>query len=89
MNAKRLVKFANLNLYDSARLKLMRGMDVIFCRNCLIYFDEKAKQKIVDDLYDCLRPGGYLVIGFSESLHNVTRAFRPVHGNRAVVYQKV
>jgi chemotaxis protein methyltransferase CheR len=87
-SVKRLVKFANLNLYDAARLKLVRGMDVIFCRNCLIYCDLKAKQKIVNNLYDCLRPNGYLVIGFSESLHNVTRAFRPVHGNRAVVYQK-
>lgn len=86
---KRLVKFATMNLYDSTRLKLVRGMDVIFCRNCLIYFDEKAKQRIVNNLYDALRPGGYLVIGFSESLHNVTRAFRPVHGGRAVVYQKM
>lgn len=86
---KRLVKFANVNLYDSARLKLLRGMDVIFCRNCLIYFDDKAKQKIVDNLYDCLRPNGYLVIGFSETLHAVSRAFKPVHANRSVVYQKV
>lgn len=86
---KRLVKFANINLYDAAHLKLIRGMDVIFCRNCLIYFDDKAKQKIVDHLYDCLRPGGYLVIGFSESLHGLSRAFRPVHANRSVVYQKV
>lgn len=83
------VRFANLNLYDALRLKLIRGMDVIFCRNCLIYFDDKARQKIVSNLYDCLRPNGYLVIGFSESLHNVTRAFKPVHAGRAVVYQKI
>ncbi len=86
---KRLVKFANVNLYDAARVKLIRGMDVIFCRNCLIYFDDEAKQKIVDHLYDCLRPGGYLVVGFSESLQGLSRAFRPVHANRSVVYQKV
>lgn len=86
---KHLVKLANMNLYDSARLKMVRGMDVIFCRNCLIYFDEKAKKKIIDNLYDCLSPNGYLVVGFSESLHNITRAFRPLQGNRAVVYQKL
>lgn len=86
---KHLVKLANMNLYDSARLKMVRGMDVIFCRNCLIYFDEKAKKKIIDNLYDCLNPNGYLVVGFSESLHNITRAFRPLQGNRAVVYQKL
>jgi chemotaxis protein methyltransferase CheR len=85
---KRLVKFANVNLYDAPRLKMIRGLDAVFCRNCLIYFDERAKQQIVNSLYDCLRPEGYLVIGFSESLHNLSRAFRPVHAHRAVVYQK-
>ncbi|MGH7230378.1 MAG: CheR family methyltransferase [Nitrospiraceae bacterium] len=85
---KRLVRFANINLYEAPRLKMIRGMDVIFCRNCLIYFDDKAKQKIVNHLYDGLRLNGYLVIGFSESLHNLSRAFRPVHANRSVLYQK-
>ncbi len=86
---KHLVRFANVNLYDRPRLKLIRGMDVVFCRNCLIYFDDKARQQIVNDLYDALSPAGYLVIGFSESLHNVSRAFRPVHAGRSVVYRKV
>jgi chemotaxis protein methyltransferase CheR len=86
---RRKVRFANVNLYDAPRLKLIRGMDIILCRNCLIYFDDKAKQKIVANLYDCLRPNGFLVIGFSESLHNITRAFKPVHADRAVVYQKI
>lgn len=86
---KRLVKFANLNLYDSPRIRMIRGIDVVFCRNCLIYFDTKARQRIVDHLYDSLRPGGYLVIGFSESLHNVSRAFRPINANRSVIYQKI
>ena len=85
---KRLVRFANVNLFDAARVKLMKGMDVIFCRNCLIYFDDKAKKRVVDAFYDCLNPRGYLVIGFSESLHNLTRAFRPVPANKTVVYQK-
>lgn len=87
--AKRLVKFANMNLYEAPRLKMIRGLDAVFCRNCLIYFDERAKQQIVNSLYDCLRPDGHLVIGFSESLHALSRAFRPVHANRAVVYQKL
>jgi len=86
---RKKVRFMNLNLYDTARLKLIRGMDVTLCRNCLIYFDEKAKQKIVSNLYDSLRPNGYLIIGFSESLHNVTRSFKPVHAEKSVVYQKL
>jgi chemotaxis protein methyltransferase CheR len=54
----------------------------------LIYFDDKAKQKAVSLLYDCLKPGGYLYIGASESLHNVTRAFKPQVTNKVVVYQR-
>jgi chemotaxis protein methyltransferase CheR len=86
---KQLVKFAHMNLYDESRLKIVRGMDVIFCRNCLIYFDDKAKRKIVNNLADCLRPQGYLVIGFSESLHGISDAFKPLHADRSVVYQKL
>lgn len=84
----RCVKFMHLNLYDRPRLKLIRGMDVIFCRNCLIYFDDKAKQQIVQDLAAALRPKGYLVIGFSETLNNVAHTLRPIHATRSVVYQK-
>jgi chemotaxis protein methyltransferase CheR len=86
---KGCVKFMNLNLYDRARLKLIRSIDVIFCRNCLIYFDEKAKLQIVTDLHAALKPNGYLVIGFSESLTNMGNLFNPVHAGRSVVYQKV
>lgn len=86
---KSCVKFMNLNLYDRSRLKLVRGIDVIFCRNCLIYFDDKAKLQIVTDLEAALRPNGYLVIGFSESLTNMGNLFRPIHAGRSVVYQKV
>ena len=83
------VKFMNLNLYDRPRLKLVRSIDVLFCRNCLIYFDDKAKHQIVTDLHAALRPNGYLVIGFSESLTNMAALFRSIHAGRSVVYQKV
>jgi len=83
------VKFLNVNLIDDKKIRSIRDVDVVFCRNVLIYFDEKAKQKVVANLYDSLRPGGYLFIGSSESLHSVTRAFRPLTYNKVVVYQKV
>ncbi|MBI4688376.1 MAG: protein-glutamate O-methyltransferase CheR [Nitrospirae bacterium] len=83
------VRFMNINLIDDKKIKTIRGFDVIFCRNVLIYFDEKAKQKVVSNLYDSLAPGGFLFVGSSESLHNVTRAFKPNIINKVVVYQKV
>ncbi|MFN3396598.1 MAG: CheR family methyltransferase [Thermodesulfovibrionales bacterium] len=86
---KKFVNFSNINLMDEKRMRSIKGIDVIFCRNVLIYFDDRAKQKVVSLLYDSLRPGGYLFVGTSESLHNVTRAFRPLIFNKVIVYQKV
>ncbi len=86
---KSMVKFMNINLIEEKEVKQLKGIDVVFCRNVLIYFDDKAKKKAVSLIYDVLRPKGYLFVGTSESLHNITRAFRPVVINKVVVYQKV
>ncbi|HPP07416.1 MAG TPA: CheR family methyltransferase, partial [Syntrophorhabdaceae bacterium] len=59
---KRFVKFEHMNLIDSDAYKRFRYMDMIFCRNVLIYFDEKAKKKVIDHLYESLKPGGFLTI---------------------------
>lgn len=88
-SVKSMVKFININLIDEREVKQLKGIDVVFCRNVLIYFDDKAKKKAVSLIYDVLRPKGYLFVGTSESLHNVTRAFRPMVINKVVVYQKV
>ncbi len=88
-SVKSAVKFMSINLIDAGKMRTVLGMDVIFCRNVLIYFDDKAKQKAVSLLYDSLRPGGFLFIGSSESLHSVTRAFKPVVYNKVVAYQRV
>lgn len=85
---KDMVRLMNVNLYDRPRLKLIRGIDIIFCRNCLIYFDEKAKAQIVSDLRDALRPKGYLMIGFSETLHDTAGLFKTIHAGRSVIHEK-
>ncbi len=87
-SVKNVVKFMNVNLTDEKKIKTFQAMDAIFCRNVLIYFDDKAKQKVVSLLYDALRPGGFLMIGSAESLHNITRAFRPVLINKVIAYQR-
>lgn len=84
-----LVKYRKVNLIDSIEMRMIKGMDIIFCRNVLIYFDDNSKKKVISHLYDSLNKGGYLFVGFSESLHNITRLFRPVSVERSVVYQKV
>ena len=52
--------------------------DVIFLRNVMIYFDQDTKQKVVSRLLPLLRPGGYFLIGHSESLNGVTDAVKPI-----------
>jgi chemotaxis protein methyltransferase CheR len=59
------VGFAQLNLMDSA-YPVGKPMDLIFCRNVLIYFSKPTQRKVVSRLVDNLVPGGYLVLGHSE-----------------------
>ncbi|MBF0537978.1 MAG: protein-glutamate O-methyltransferase CheR [Nitrospirae bacterium] len=82
------VKFMQLNLLDDKKIRGFREMDVIFCRNVLIYFDKKAKLKVVTNLYESMKTGGYLFIGMAESLHDITRLLRPQILGKTVVYQK-
>ena len=85
---KKCVALDFLNLMDSDSYRKYRQMDVIFCRNVLIYFDEKGKKKVIDNLYQCLKPGGYLTIGHAESLHNISRGFKPLIFPGTITYQK-
>ncbi len=87
-DVKRLVRYVNINLYDPNQVKMMSQCDVIFCANVLIYFDLPSKQQVVSYLYNALNKGGYLFIGYSESLHGVSKSFKLVHLPKAMAYQK-
>jgi len=69
-------------------MRAFRDIDIIFCRNVLIYFDQEARRKIVSNFYDALQDAGALVIGFSESLNGVSRLFQPAPWNKTVMYRK-
>ena len=85
---KNMVTYKNVNLFDRAKMRQMNKMDVIFCANVLIYFDTKSKKQVVNALYDSLNPGGFLLLGYSESLYGVSQAFKPVHFSKTIAYQK-
>ena len=85
---KNMVRFSNINLYNAAQMRQMRGIDVIFCCNVLIYFDLSSKQQVVSHIFDSLNRGGYLFIGYSESLHGISKAFKLVHHSKSMVYKK-
>ena len=85
---KKLVTISHLNLFDSPRVSLIGRMDAIFCRNVIIYFDLPAKKRVIDSFAQRLRPGGFLMLGHSESLMNITTAFKLRHFTHDMVYQK-
>jgi chemotaxis protein methyltransferase CheR len=64
---RRRIAFARLNLMDS-HYPVGAPMDIIMCRNVLIYFDKAVQLQVVGRLCQALRPGGYLLLGHSESI---------------------
>ena len=80
--------FGHLNLLDRDRSALIGRANVIFCRNVLIYFDEEARRRVIQTFYERLHPGGYLLLGHSESLLNTTTAFELVHLATDMVYRR-
>jgi chemotaxis protein methyltransferase CheR len=80
--------FGHLNLLDSLKATTVGRVDVIFCRNVLIYFDNRSRRRVIDSLYDRLVPGGFLLLGHSESLLNLSTAFELVHLKEDLVYRK-
>ncbi len=85
---KKLCHFGRLNLLDGGNAAIVGVMDVVFCRNVLIYFDARSRRRVIDNLYDRLVPGGYLLLGHSESLLNVSTAFELVHLKEDLVYRR-
>ncbi len=85
---KNMVKFKNLNLYDSAGMSAMTNYDLIICANVLIYFDTESKKKVLNSMYNSLSNNGYLFIGYSESLMNITQKFKSVNFVKATAYKK-
>lgn len=80
--------FGQLNLLDPAKASVVGRADVILCRNVLIYFDDISRRKVIEMFYERLSPGGFLLLGHSESLLNVTTAFELVHLRDDLVYRK-
>jgi chemotaxis protein methyltransferase CheR len=85
---RELVSFSYLNLLDPYKTSLISNMDVIFCRNVIIYFDKEAKKKVIESFYEKLREGGYLLLGHSESLINISNAFALRTLKNDMVYEK-
>ena len=71
---RKIVKFTRFNLMD--KIPFADPLDIIFCRNVMIYFDKKTQQGLVDRFYNCLKPGGWLFVSHSESLTGLQHRFK-------------
>lgn len=82
---KKLTSFKSLNLLDS--YAAVGKFDIIFCRNVLIYFSSDVKAKILNQFATALNPGGYLILGASESLSGLTDKFDMIRCNPGIIYK--
>jgi chemotaxis protein methyltransferase CheR len=81
---RRMITFARLNLI-AGNFPFRYPFDLIFCRNVMIYFDRPTQATLVNRLAEHLRPGGYLLIGHSESLNSISH---PLTYVRPTIYQR-
>jgi len=79
------IQFRRLNFMD-ADFGIADPLDVVFCRNVIIYFDREIQERVVGAIVRRLRPGGYLFMGHSETLNGLDLPLKPV---AATVYRRL
>jgi chemotaxis protein methyltransferase CheR len=83
---RRIVSFRRVNFAES--FMFLGGFDCIFCRNMLIYFDLPTKMDIIEQFYQMLPSGGFLILGATENLYSLNDKFESKHVNSSIVYVK-
>lgn len=82
------VNFSNVNIVLPQDLRQFRQIDVVFCRNLLIYFDDVSRRQAIENIYECMSPGGFICLGHSESMSRMSSLFRPRKFADTIIYQK-
>jgi chemotaxis protein methyltransferase CheR len=85
---RKLVSFRRGNLLEVETYQDLGPLDVIFCRNVLIYFTDPSIRKVISNFHDVLAPGGFLLLGHAESLSRITDVFQPIRFPGTMIYQK-
>jgi chemotaxis protein methyltransferase CheR len=84
--AKNLIDFRRLNLIHP--FGDLVGMDMVLCRNVLIYFDDSTRRTVTEQLTMCLAPGGMLMLGAAESIAVLPPGIVQEQFGRTVVFRK-
>jgi chemotaxis protein methyltransferase CheR len=82
------VEFSRVNLTDANDTRPFRDIDLIFCRNLLIYFDDLSRRVAAEAMYDAMAPGAFICLGHSESMSRISSLFQVRRFADAMVYQK-
>lgn len=82
------ISISKANILDRASCTKFRNFDVIFCRNLLIYFDDASRREAINNIYDSLRPGGYVFLGHSESMSRISSVFEPRRHGSQIIYRR-
>jgi len=85
---QKYVTFEIVNFLDKVKMNSLKNFDIIFCRNALIYFNEKTKKEVIDSFYNSLNKNGIFFLGHSESLFRISTAFELVQFKNALGYIK-
>ncbi|MZK51642.1 CheR family methyltransferase [Clostridium beijerinckii] len=85
---RKLVKFKNLNMFDKNIEQEVGRVDIILCRNVLIYFDTEFTKKAALSFYNILNETGYLFLGHAETVTNVNPGFDTVYTPSIFYYKK-
>ncbi len=85
---RRSVSFLQINLMEEKARSSINGCDFIFCRNCLIYFDDRSRKSVVMSFYESLNPEGFLFLGHSESVGRITSSYKAKKIGDTIVYSK-
>jgi chemotaxis protein methyltransferase CheR len=83
---KSVIDFQLLNLMESYN-RVGANLDVVFCRNVLIYFSPELKRQILLKIHASLKPGGYLLLGASESLNGLSDYFEMIQCRPGIIYR--
>lgn len=87
-NLRAIVSFDVHNLMDNPPAELPRqAVDLVFCRNTLIYFSQAAAARVLRHLAGVMRPGGLLLLGTAETAGG-SPLFEPVHGDDTVLWRR-